>query len=106
MGYQDFLDIGEQLCQLSETELLKMNRAAGATTEQILSAQEQCRAQRVFFERWQMEMQQQVKTFVDEQEARGKPQPPPVAPEPAMSLGDAAEILGLIPESTGEAYGG
>lgn len=100
MGYHELLDIGEKLCQLAETDLLKMNRATGATSEQILSAQEQCRAQRVFFERLQIEIAEQVQALVDRQQTGGSSKAP--ASEPAIDVAEAADILGLIPTAEGD----
>jgi hypothetical protein len=70
-GYESVFDVMEQLCQLSETELLKMDRSvAGITGEQVLSAQEQCRAQRCFMERVQFQIEAQVKAILEAQRAR------------------------------------
>lgn len=99
MGYQDFLDIGEKLCQIAETDLLRMDRAKGFTAEQILSAQEQCRAQRVFFERWQMEIEEQVNALVDNQAAQPRHKTSADDTPLVLEVAEAADILGLIPET-------
>lgn len=101
-GWDDWLDIGEQLCQIEETSLLRMDRAAGATAEQILSKQDQCRGFRLFFETWQREVLEQEKRMLDEMQpapgaaplaesTRGKAEP--VGPLEVLEVADALGLL-------------
>jgi hypothetical protein len=101
-GWEDLLDIGEKLCQLEETELLKMDRAAGATLEQIGSKQDQCRGFRLLFEKLQIEMNVQEAALLEEQKnAEGAPLAGSARGEPDV-LG-AADILGILPGTGPEA---
>jgi len=97
-GWEELLDIGEKLCQLEETELLKMDRSKGTTAEQILSKQDQCRGFRLFFETLQIEIAQQEQRLIELQEG-GRQEPGVIGlHEPVFDRSDVQEILGLIPE--------
>lgn len=69
-GYNDLLDLMERVCIIEETELLKLDRAKGATAEQVTSKQDQCRAIRTYFELMQREVQLQCRAFVEGQGGR------------------------------------
>lgn len=103
MGYQDLLDIGEKLCQMEETELLKMDRSKGVTAEAILSKQDQCRGFRLFFETLQMEVDRQVNALIEGQEgprqgSREAGKQGNGQGQASIDAEEAADMLGLIPE--------
>lgn len=59
-SYGALLDVLEALCEVEETRLLQLDRSAGATDSQVLSAQDQARACRALFEKLQLECEEQV----------------------------------------------
>lgn len=95
MAYQDLLDIGAQLCQKAELSLFELDRAHGATSEQILSGQEQCRAQRIFLQNLLAEIELQCNALIAEQTAKAPPTNEAVLGMDAER--EAADMLGLIP---------
>ena len=57
--WQDFLDIGMELCVIASKQLLAMDRASGATAEHIASKQDQVRARASFMNEWLTETAEQ-----------------------------------------------
>jgi hypothetical protein len=110
--YEDLVDIGAKLCEESERSLLKMNRAAGDTTEAIVSMQEQCRAGRSFLERLLAEIELQARAVAEEQkigkqEAGGKEPGTQAMETNEQILGldqivEAAEMLGFDPSEVAQ----
>lgn len=71
-GYQVLLNVMEQICQVAETELLKLDPVR-VTTQQIAAQQSTARAQRIFFERVQKRIEYEINESLGVPQTHGDP---------------------------------
>lgn len=95
-GYDDLLDVMENICTIEETRLLQLNRGSGATAEQVLSKQDQCRAMRAYFELVQSEVKLQCIKFVESQKRHA-----PAAEDEPIERHEPTndQVLGILKDS-------
>ena len=102
-GFEDLIDLCARLCEEAERGLLQLDRANGASAAQILSAQDQCRAQRIFVQNMFGEIEAQARALVESQEAepgKGVREPGVIGVhEPVFDAREFGDVLGLIPEA-------